>query len=340
MSALRALLASPARLQRVVAGPAVCLDGQELDLQVQLMLKFLAASSGPPLESLRVDAARHQVARETRMLAGPPPEVAGVDQLQIPRQSGTPIPARLYVPRRSRPPFPLLVYFHGGGFVVGDLETHDNTCRFIAREADMVVLAVDYRRAPEHTFPAAVEDAVAAFGFAAENAQALGANPSAIAVGGDSAGGNLATVVCQLSTTAGIEPPAFQWLLYPMTDFVERRRSYGLFGEGFLLTAGQMDWFRSHYLGGAGDAPDPRASPLRAANLGGLPPAYIATAGFDVLRDEGEKYAQRLRAAGTPVVLHRHSGLAHGFAANLGIGNFGARALGEAVGVLRAAVSL
>jgi acetyl esterase len=339
MPALRALAASPARLQRLVAGPPLRLDGQELDVQVQLMLKLLAASPSPPLESLPVDAARSQVVRETKMLAGRPPEVAGVDQVQIPREGDAPIPARLYVPRVSKQSLPLLIYFHGGGFVVGDLETHDNTCRFVAREGDMLVLAVDYRRAPEHTFPAAVEDALTAFGFATEHAHALGAKPSAIAVGGDSSGGNLATVICQQSTLAGIEPPAFQWLLYPITDFVKKRPSYELFGKGFLLTEGQMDWFRSHYLASPDAALDPRASPLHATSLGGLPPAYVATAGFDVLRDEGEEYAQLLRTAGTPVTLRRYSGLTHGFGANLGVGSFGTRALGEAVGALRAAVS-
>jgi len=340
ISTLRALTASPTRLQRLVAGPRVRVDGQELNVEVQLMLKLLRAASTASLESLPVVAARLQVVRETKLLSGVPPDVARIDHLQIPCAGDISIGARLYAPHTSQPVLPLLIYFHGGGFVVTDLETHDNTCRFLAREGEMMVLAVDYRRAPEHPFPAAVEDALAAFRFAAAHARYLGADPRAIAVGGDSAGGNLATVVCQQALLAGVEPPVFQLLLYPMTDLSQKRRSYDLFGDGFLLTAGQMDWFRTHYLNPSDESLDPRASPLLAPSLGGLPPAYIATAGFDVLRDEGEEYARLLRAAGTPVVLRRHRGQVHGFATALGVGRFALQSLSEAVGALRVGLSI
>lgn len=335
---LRALTSSPGWLQRALVGAPIRLDGQQLDLEVQVMLACLANSSSPPLESLSPEAARAQVARETRMLAGAPPKVACVEPMQIDCDAGA-LAARLYVPAEATAQLlPLLVYFHGGGFVVGDLDTHDHTCRFIARNAGVLVLAVDYRLAPEHPFPAAVQDALAAFLFATEHARQIGADPHAIAVGGDSAGGNLAAVVCQQSPLIGIAAPAYQWLLYPITDLAERHRSYELFSDGFLLTAGQMGWFRSNYLGDQDVSTDPCVSPLRAPHLDGLPPAYIATAGFDVLRDEGEEYARLLDTAGTPVTLRRYRGLVHGFATSLGAGRFATRALGEAVIALRTAL--
>lgn len=338
-AALRVLLRAPASAQRLLAGAPVRRDGQQLDLQVQLMLKLLALSAGPPLGSLPVDAARRQVAYETGLLTGAPIPVARAKALRIPRGQGASIPARLYVPSASKEPRPLLLYFHGGGYVVGDLDTHDNACRFIANKACVLVLAVDYRLAPEHPFPAAVEDALCAYRFVVAQANALGAERSAIAVGGDSAGGSLATVICQQTIVEGVKAPAFQWLLYPIADFAQQRPSYELFGEGFVLTAVEMEWFRSLYLAHPDDALDPRASPLRARDLSGLPPAYVATAGFDVLRDEGEEYACRLRAAGAPVRLRRHAGLAHGFAVDLGVGRFAERALGEAVGALSDALT-
>lgn len=337
---LRALLRTPPAAQRLLAGAPVRRAGCQLDPQVQLMLKLLALSSGPPLGSLPVDAARRQVVHETRLLAGAPIAGTRVEALRIPRGRDASLPARLYLPTSTiRRPWPLLLYFHGGGYVVGNLDTHDNVCRFVASRASVLVLAVDYRLAPEHPFPAAVEDAVVAYRFAVEQAKALGAKRSAIAVGGDSAGGSLATVVCQRAIAEGIRAPAFQWLLYPIADFAQQRPSYRLFAKGFVLTAAEMEWFQSLYLAHPDDALDPWASPLRARTLRGLPPAYIATAGFDVLRDEGEEYAHRLRAAGTPVTLRRHGGLVHGFAVDLGVGRFAERALGQAVSVLSDALT-
>jgi acetyl esterase len=227
------------------------------------------------------------------------------------------------------------VYLHGGGWVVCDLDTHDNVCRFLAREAGVLVLSVDYRLAPEHRFPAAVDDALAAFRFGAEHARDLGADPQALAIGGDSAGGNLAAVVSQLAVSDGERAPAFTLNIYPVTDLSEKRPSYRLFREGFLLTEAQMDWYRDHYLPDEAVALDPRASPLLAEDLSGLPPTYIATAGFDPLRDEGEAYGQRLREAGVPVALRRHPGLVHGFCNGVGSTRFGRAAMHEAAGALR-----
>jgi acetyl esterase len=194
---------------------------------------------------------------------------------------------------------------------------------------------VDYRLAPEYPFPAAVEDALAAFRFANAETERLGVDPARIAVGGDSAGGNLAAVVAQLAADGDGPAPAFQLLIYPVTDVSEKRDSYRLFRDGYGLTEAEMDWYRDHYLPDEAAALDPRASPLLAPDLAGLPPAYMATAGFDPLRDEGEEYAARLRAAGVPVVLTRHPGLIHAFVNAVNVSPLAREAVLEAVGALR-----
>src|SRR5206468_12422355 len=191
---------------------------------------------------------------------------ARIDELTLPGPGGA-IRARLYVPTESASPRPLLLYMHGGGWVVCDLDTHDNVCRFLPREAGVLVLSVDYRLAPEHPFPAAVEDSLAAYGHVVENAAELGTEPRAIAVGGDSAGGNLAAVVSQLAIAADLPVPAFCLSIYPVTDLSVKRESYRLFSDGYLLTEAQMDWFRANYLPDEAAALDPRASPLLAEDL-------------------------------------------------------------------------
>jgi acetyl esterase len=312
------------------------IDGQELDPEVQLLIRLLGRSSETTYDS--VADARAGRARHAQVFRGERFSVGRVEELTIPGPGG-PIPARLYVPREASARPPLLVYLHGGGWVVCDLETHDNVCRFLAREAGVLVLSVDYRLAPEHRFPAAVDDALAAFRFGAEQAGDLGADPDALAIGGDSAGGNLAAVVSQLAASDGGPAPVFTLSLYPVTDLSEKRESYRLFREGFLLTEARMDWYRGHYLPDEGAALDPRASPLLAEDLSGLPPTYIATAGFDPLRDEGEAYARRLREAGVPVALRRHPGLIHGFCNSVGSTRFGRAAMREAAGALRVGVA-
>lgn len=223
------------------------------------------------------------------------------------------LPARLYVPQGVPQPAPLLVYFHGGGWVIGSPATHDESCRRLAHEARVRILSVDYRMAPEHPYPAAADDAEAAFRWAHEHAAELGADPGRIAVGGDSAGGNLAAVVCRRTRDAGGPQPAFQLLIYPATDFGRPRRpSHQTYGDGFLLTTERMDWFEALYVPGEDDKTHPDASPLRATDLAGLAPAHVATAEADPLRDEGEEYADRLRQAGVTVSVHRHPHL-HGF---------------------------
>ncbi len=250
--------------------------------------------------------------------------------------------ARLYTPPGDpgdERPSPLLVYFHGGGWVVGDIETHDQPCRLLALHSGAKVLSVDYRLAPEHPFPAAVEDALASFRDAIAKAGALGIDPARVAVAGDSAGGHLAAVCSILAAADGGPAPAFQLLIYPATDFVETSASRVKFGEGFLLTKENMDWYEEQFLGSGVDRRDPRVSPLHASSLEGVAPAMIVTAGFDPLRDEGEAYARRLRQAGVRCTLRRHPGSVHGFIHVLIAGTTAREALAEMGGALRGALA-
>ncbi len=307
----------PAPAARALAGRAIRVDGQELDVYIQVALRLERLMGG--FKPLPVAEARALRRHEARVFAGPRIEVGRVQDLELPGPAGE-IRARLYVPSSYEPPGPLVVYFHGGGHVIGDLDTHDQPCRFLAREIPAQVLAIEYRCGPEDPFPAAVEDALAAFRWAFAEAEALGADPRRLAVVGDSAGGNLATVVARLAAADGGPGPAFQALIYPVTDYSAKRRSYELFAEGFFLTRAEMDWYRDHYFASAEDRADPRASPILADDLSGLAPAHVVTAGFDPLRDEGEDYAARLRDAGVAVTLRRESDLVHGFINAVGLG--------------------
>jgi acetyl esterase len=335
---VRSIAALPSPVHRLLAGPPTVIDGQRLDPEVQVLLRLLDRGGGPSAQIESVVEARAERAREARVFEGQRFQVTRVEELELPGPAGT-LRARLYVPAAGTAPPPLLVYLHGGGWVVCDLDTHDNACRFLAREAGAIVLSVDYRLAPEHRFPAAVDDALAAFRHAAENARDLGADPAAVAVGGDSAGGNLAAVVSRLAVADGGPAPAFTLCIYPVTDLSSKHPSYRLFGEGYVLTEAQMDWYRANYLPDDAAALDPRASPLLADDLSGLPPTYVVTAGFDPLRDEGEKYAQRLREAGVSVALRRHPGLIHGFVNATGSTRFGRAAMQETVGAVRMALA-
>jgi len=303
----------PGVLRLLAGGPPVRVDGLVLEPEVQLALRMLRARGHRGLETMTPAAARAEIRRSARIFAGRPIAMAAVETRTVPGPAG-PLSARLYVPPEVDPPRPLVVYYHGGGWVVGDLDTHDATCRRLAQQARTAVLAVDYRLAPEHRFPAAVEDALAAFAWAAREARALGCDPARIAVAGDSAGGTLAAVTARLAVRAGGPRPIAQLLIYPVTDLSTKHASYRRFGEGFFLTEAEMDWYRAHYLPDESAARDARASPLLATDLHDLPPAVVVTAGFDVLRDEGEAYAERLKQAGVPVELRRAAGLIHGFA--------------------------
>jgi acetyl esterase len=238
--------------------------------------------------------------------------VGGTEDTTIPGDVA-PLPARIYRPQVDGP-VPTVVFFHGGGFVIGDLDTHDNQCRWLCREVGAVVVSVGYRLAPEARFPAALHDSIAATRWVAERAASLGGDPDRLAVAGDSAGGNLAAVVAQVCRDDRWPRLAAQLLVCPVTDLATDGEypSRVENADGYLLTAADLRWFRGHYMGPEDDACSPRLSPLRG-ELGGLPPAVVVTAEFDPLRDEGEAYAQALAAAGVPVVLHRFDGLVHGF---------------------------
>ena len=303
----------PSRAQLLLGGPRpVRVDGQQLEPDIQLMLRLMKLSGRSRFEDLPVAEARAEIRREAALYSGATIPLERVDEVEVPGAAGA-LAARLYSPAGIPSPAPLLVYLHGGGWVVGDLDTHDQPCRFLAKHASVRVLSVDYRLAPEHPFPAAVEDAVAAVRHAISAADRFGADPARVGVGGDSAGGNLSAAAARLLAIEGGPAPAFQLLIYPVTDLTRKRESYRLFSEGFFLTERQMDWYRDHYLAAESDASDPRASPILASHLAGLPPAHVVTAGFDVLRDEGEEYASLLRDAGVPVTTAREPGLIHGF---------------------------
>jgi len=284
-----------------------------VDPQMQGVIERVAKSALPPFYAVSADEAR-RLYKETRAALSPPaPAVEAVRGLAASGPAG-PIPLRLYrgLGTAAGVSLPVLVYFHGGGWTVGDLDTHDIVCRTLANKALCAVIAVDYRMGPEHKFPAAVEDCIAATRWVAEHGTALGVDAARIAVGGDSAGGNLATVVAIALRDAGGPPLTFQALAYPATDQRMNSDSHAKFGEGYLLTRNNMIWFRDNYLAPA-DYDDWRASPLLAADLARLPPAHIITAGYDPLLDEGRAYSERLVAAGVPVVYECFEGMAHGF---------------------------
>jgi acetyl esterase len=326
------------RVQRRLFGPPPRIDGQTLASDTHALLRLAELSGAGSFAAGRTPAeARAQARLEAEVVSPRPPQpMARIETLAIPGQAGA-IPARLYVPDGppADEPAALLVYYHGGGWVIGDLETHDATCRFLAAGAGVAVLAVDYRLAPEHPFPAAVEDAWSAFAWAANNAAELGIDPTRIGVGGDSAGGNLAAVVSLLAREAGGAKPALQLLIYPVTDSAGELPSRRLFEVGFLLTKDDMDYFESHYLPPGSDPHEPRISILEAPDLRALPPAYVATAGFDPLRDEGEAYALRMREAGVRVALRRHPGLVHSFANQFAVSRTALGAMREAAGAVR-----
>jgi acetyl esterase len=287
-------------------------NDQRLAPQILAFLEEAEAQGGAPLETLPVAEARQAAAEGLGSWAGQPEELPTVENAIIHGPDGA-IPIRIYSPERVKPS-PALVYFHGGGWVVCDLDTHDVICRAIARRSGAVVISVDYRLAPEHKFPAAVIDCYAAIKWVAGNAEPLGIDPRRIAVGGDSAGGNLAAVVSQQSRDEAGPHIALQVLVYPVTDLSSLETpSYREFAEGYGLTAPEMEWFREQYLARPEDARCIHASPLLAPDLRGLPPALVITAECDPLRDEGEAYAKRLEEAGVPVRYTCYAGMIHPF---------------------------
>jgi acetyl esterase/lipase len=302
-----------------------------LDPQARAFLDLVEELGVPAFGEEPVEAARRRGDEAAAQLFGPVDDVPFEDRTLSGPEGA--IPVRVYRPVAT--PAPVLVWFHGGGWVLGSLETAHGTCARIARLAGCVVVSVDYRLAPEHVFPAAVEDAWAATAWIAEHAAELGALPGALAVGGDSAGGNLAAVCALRARDRGLAL-GLQALVYPVLDADFERPSYREFAAGHYLTRGGMEWFWAQYLP-TGDRFHPEASPLRAADLAGVAPAFVLVAGCDVLRDEGEEHAERLAAAGVPVALSRYEGQIHGFLRMPALIDRAEDALAELAGAVREA---
>jgi acetyl esterase len=332
---VRSLFGLPRPAKRLIAGSPIRRDGRELDLDMQLLLRLMRLNQGAELARATNTPAKQRKLLDagSALVAGPAIPGVGTREVTIPGDDG-PIAARLYTPVGLAVGSPLLVYYHGGGFVIGSIDSHANTCRFLATESGARVLSVDYRLAPEYPFPAGVRDAFAAFRFAVDNAESLGADPGAVAVGGDSAGGNLAAVVCSLAAQDGGPRPVFALLIYPGVDDTVRRPSRARFGDIYLTTEA-IDWFMYHYLTSEADRSDPRFCLLNCDNLADFPPTMITVGDFDPLSDEGLALGDALAEAGVPVVVHLQPGLIHGFANYLGISSRSRESMTEAVGALR-----
>jgi acetyl esterase len=302
-----------------------------LNPQVKALLEQMEAAGEPPLHTLQPEEARRRT--DFRPLAGEPEPVAKVEERLVSGDAGY-ITIRVYTPQGNGP-FPVLVYFHGGGWVIGDLDTVDAPCRALTNAAQCVVVSVDYRLAPEYKFPAAAEDAYAAVRWVAGHAAEINADPRRIAVGGDSAGGNLAAVAALMARDRGGPALLYQVLIYPVTHYAFDTASYRENGEGYMLTRDSMVWFWHHYLEAPEQGKSPYASPLLADNLSDLPPALVITAEYDPLRDEGGAYATRLREAGVPVIQKRYDGTIHGFFWMAGVLEEGRKAMEEVAQRLR-----
>ena len=305
-----------------------------LDPQVEGVLRAMAAEARPPLYTLSVADAR-AAAEEMILLSGEPIAVGSVRDIVIPVE-GAEIGARVYSPRGGGP-HPAVVFFHGGGWVICSLDTHDNIARTICREADAVVVSVDYRMAPEFAYPTAAHDCFAATKWVADNASSLSVDPSRLAVCGDSAGGNLSAVVSQMARDAGGPAITFAALIYPAVDMTRKGGSLDENATGYFLETQGMEWFMSHYVTDSERA-EPMASPLLHANLSGLPDCFIATCEFDPLRDEGEAYGDALRANGCHVESKRYAGLIHAVATMTGVLDGGRQLVSDTAAHLRAAL--
>ncbi len=329
---LRGAMGLPESIQGALVGRRVVKDGQTLSRDTQMGLWLKKVAREPSAETLPIPEGRDRLLRH-QVLSGGQQSCGSVRELQV-----GDLPARLYVPTDAQPNGPILLFFHGGGWIYGDLDSHDPTCRFLAERSGVRVLSVAYRLAPEHPWPAAYEDALESLRWLVKNAESLDADPARIAVGGDSAGATLATTTAIDAAHEGL-PVAFQLLVYPGTDMRGGYPSRELFGEGTMLTTGFIDLARESYVPDPALWEDPRVSPLLAEIPDGLAPAYIATAGFDPLRDEGEAYARKLADAGVPVELHRFPDQIHGFFQAVGVGRTSRAATAEIAAKLRAALA-
>lgn len=305
-----------------------------LDPQVKAFLDQAAASGAPGFDQMTVQQAREAI-RGLFATNAPPQAVKKVED-RVVNAGGVKLPIRIYTPDGNGP-LPILVFFHGGGWVVGDLESHDAPCRALANGAGCIVIAIDYRLAPEHKFPAPADDCYGATKWVVLNAASFGGDPKRIAVGGDSAGGNLAAAVAQMATDRGAPTIKYQLLIYPVTNYSYDTASYKNNGENYLLTKNSMQWFWNHYLSNPNDGENPYASPLRGQRLSNLPPAWVMTAEFDPLRDEGEAYAKRMKDAGVSVEYTDYKGMIHGFFSLGHIFDQGKKAVADACAKLKAA---
>ena len=333
---VKAVLGLPEPVQRVLAGRPVVRDGQTLAVDTQLMLRLQKLVREPAPETLPMAEGRTAVLRQSALVGGDQP-IGAVRDLPVGDRSG-----RLYVPSvvstgSTTGGGPLLVFFHGGGWMYGDLDSHDPACRFLAERAGVRVLSIGYRLAPEHPFPAAYDDCLAAYRWVVDHADSIGADPTRLAVGGDSAGGCLAASTAIAAAREGL-PLAFQLLIYPGVDMRGGAESREMFGKGFYLTTTFMDLATESYVPDPALHEDPRVSPLLAEMPPGLAPAYVVTAGFDPLRDEGEAYARRLADAGVPVELRRFPDQIHTFLHIVGVGRSAKAAMAEIAAKLGAAV--
>ncbi|NKB59135.1 MAG: alpha/beta hydrolase fold domain-containing protein [Alphaproteobacteria bacterium] len=283
--------------------------------QCQAILDAMANADGPTVFDTRDPLeARRLYAASTDMFAPPTPDLRSVENRSVPGETAD-VPVRIYTPEAESGPsgLPVLVFLHGGGWIFGDIDTHDAMCRVLAHEAACLIVSVDYRLAPEHKFPAGLEDCLTVLDWVAANATGIEGDASRIAIGGDSAGGNLAAAACQVARDKGGPPIVFQLLIYPATDFTADMTSPRSNAAGFGLSDVSIEWMRNCYLTDPFDATDPRASPLMAKDLSGLPPALIQTAEFDPLHDEGKAYAEALRNAGGTAIHINYHGMIHGF---------------------------
>ncbi len=327
-------LRMPISWVNILAGAPVTVDGRTLDGRTQWFLKLLARSGQLPVHRQSVVDARADIDAYLPLLSGRPAPVGEIVDRTIEGPGGR-LRVRLYRPGGTVARLlPAILYFHGGGWVMGSLEAYDLVCRYICARAGCAVVAVDYRLAPEHKFPAAIDDGVAAFRWLSTGAVGLGIDPARIVVAGDSAGGTIATVLARL-VRDDAHPPCLQWLFYPVTDLGLDSASYKSCGEGFMLGRADVEWARGHYLGSLDEVADPRVSPLRATDLAGVAPALIYTAGFDPLRDEGRASADKLTASGVKTIYREFDSLIHGFVGMRGALQAGARAMDEMVAGLR-----
>jgi acetyl esterase len=317
-----------------------------LNPKVEQVLELIARAKRPPYHELTAQEARASYEKSAPILEIASAPMFSVEDLEVPTRDGATMRARLYQPAEPSwaQPAPALVYYHGGGFTVGSVDTHDALCRMFARDAQCVVLSGDYRLAPEHKFPTAVNDAFDALSWLHASAGLYGVDPARIALGGDSAGGTLATVCAVLARDAGLPKPVLQMLIYPGTTGHQQSDSHARLADGFLLSAATIQWFFGQYVRDPGDRDDWRFAPLDgtcgAPEFGGVAPAWIATAEYDPLSDEGAAYAEKLRAAGNEVTLMRYAGMIHEFFKMGGFVPEVAQAHADAAAALRSAFGL